>query len=221
MNGKLIVIESGTDSSGKATQTDKLYQRLKKESYNIKKIQFPDYQSRSSELVKMYLNGEFGSKPGDVNSYAASTFYAVDRYASYQLKWKKDYQDGKIILADRYTTSNMVHQASKIKDLKEKEEYLDWLYDLEFNRFLLPEPDLVIFLDVPPEKSRALMDKRAEGKDIHEQDINYLSSTYDNACWLAEKYKWQVIDCVRGNIMRTVEEIHEEIYDLFTGLMES
>jgi len=150
MKGKLIIIESGADASGKATQTNKLYERLVQEGYKVKKITFPNYDSDSSALVKMYLNGDFGKDPNDVSPYVASTFYAVDRFASYRTEWGQAYNDGWIILADRYTTSNMVHQAAKIKDMEEKDRFLDWLWNFEFEIYKLPVPDCVIFLDMPP-----------------------------------------------------------------------
>ena len=127
----------------------------------MKKITFPDYESDSSALVKMYLNGDFGKNPGDVNPYVASTFYAVDRFASYKTKWGKNYESGEIILADRYTTSNMVHQAAKIQDLAEKDAFLDWLWDFEFNMYKLPVPDCVFFLDMSPDYRIILFDNSA------------------------------------------------------------
>src|SRR3712207_976331 len=173
--GKLIVLEA-CDGSGKATQTKKLYDRLLLEHKNVLKVEYPDYNSNSSALIKMYLNGEFGDKPDDVNAYAASTFYAVDRYASFKKNWKDFYDKGGIILADRYTTSNMVHQAAKIHDEEEKNKFLTWLWELEFKLMGLPVPDAVIFLDVPPEYGKKLMLNRKnkftgkDDKDIHEKD---------------------------------------------------
>ena len=147
MKGKLIVIE-GVDGSGKQTQSEELYQRLKNNGKKIMKISFPDYEAESSALVKMYLRGDFGDNPEEISPYVASSFFAVDRYASFQTKWKEFYQAGGIVIADRYTTSNMVHQASKIADPKERDKFLDWLYDLEFMLYKIPVPDLVFFLDV-------------------------------------------------------------------------
>lgn len=223
MKGKLIIIEAGTDGSGKATQTKRLFNRLKEDKYNIRKVEYPNYKSDSSALVKMYLNGEFGCKPEDVNAYAASTFYAVDRYASYVKEWKRFYDNGGIILADRYTTSNMVHQASKIEDEAERNKYLDWLWDLEFVKLGLPVPDMVVFLDVPPLITNNLMSKRSNKitggskKDIHESDKEYLRKTYSNACWIAEKYGWKRIECISNNCLRGIEDINNEIYDYVKG----
>ncbi|MFW5986206.1 MAG: dTMP kinase [Halanaerobiales bacterium] len=221
MTGKLIVIESGTDSSGKATQTRKLYQRLIDEGYRAKKVEFPDYDSDSSALIKMYLGGEFGDDPADINSYAASTFFAVDRYASYQQKWKEFYLQGGIIVADRYTTSNMVHQACKFEEREQKVEFLEWLRDLEYNRFNLPEPDCVLLLDVPPDISQKLMYKRnpPENRDIHENDLEYLKNTYQNALWIAKKYNWKIIECTDNKNIKTVSQIHKKIYSLVKNII--
>ncbi|MDQ2086371.1 thymidylate kinase [Herbivorax sp. ANBcel31] len=219
MRGKLIIIESGSDASGKATQTEKLFERLTDEKHKVKKVTFPDYKSDSSALVKMYLNGDFGKNPSDVNPYVASTFYAVDRFASYKTKWGKHYENGEIILADRYTTSNMVHQAAKIKDLSQKDAFLDWLWNFEFNMYKLPIPDCVFFLDMPPKYSKILMDRRMnkitgeEKKDIHERNYNYLEESYNNSLYIAKKYHWFRVDCVKGEKLRTIDEVHETIYN--------
>ncbi|WP_125154554.1 dTMP kinase [Clostridium rectalis] len=216
--GKLIVVEAG-DGSGKATQTKRLYERLLQDGYKVLKIEYPNYKSESSALIKMYLNGEFGDKPEDVNAYAASTFYAVDRYASFKKEWKDFYDNGGIILADRYTTSNMVHQAAKIKDEAEKEKFLNWLWELEFKLMGLPRPDLVVFLDMPPEYSSKLMTNRKNKftgdlqKDIHEKNKLYLINSYKNACYVAGKYNWIKLKCVCNNKIKSIDEIHEEIYN--------
>ncbi|OPY58655.1 MAG: Thymidylate kinase [Pelotomaculum sp. PtaU1.Bin035] len=218
MKGKLIVIEAG-DGSGKETQAEKLYNRLKTEGCNVIKITFPNYKSESSALIKMYLDGEFGSDPDGVNPYVASTFYIVDRYASYKKDWEKFYENGGIIIADRYTTSNMIHQAVKISDEKEKEDYINWLLDFEFKVFQLPVPDCVIFLDMPPEYSRKLISGRVnkfgeKEKDIHERNYDYIVKTYNNACKIVEKNDWYKIECVTGGRLKDIDEIHEEIYKI-------
>lgn len=219
MKGKLIIIEAGSDASGKATQTKRLFSRMRAEKFKIRKVEYPNYKSDSSALVKMYLNGEFGYRPDDVNAYAASTFFAVDRYASYVKEWKGFYDNGGIVLADRYTTSNMVHQASKIEDETERNNYLDWLWDLEFVKMGLPVPDVVVFLDVPPVVTNNLMLKRnnkitgGSKKDIHESDIEYLRKTYINACQIADRYNWKRIQCISANCLRSIDDIHNEIYD--------
>ena len=216
--GKLICIEAG-DGSGKETQANKLLERLKSENYKVRKVSFPNYGSESSSLIKMYLRGEFGSRPEDVSPYVASTFYAVDRYASYKKEWESFYKAGGIILADRYTTSNMVHQAVKIKDPDKREAYLDWLWNFEFDMFGLPEPDCVIFLDMPPEYAARLMENRknkitgSDKKDIHERDKAYLEQVYKCALWLADKYGWHKVSCVQDQIIRPISDIHEEIFE--------
>ena len=209
--GKLIVIEAG-DGSGKATQTQKLFERLTAEGHKVKQISFPDYDSPSSSLVKMYLNGDFGKHADDVDAYAASTFYAVDRYASFRMNWKKSYDAGEIILADRYTTSNMVHQAVKIVDSEERSKFLEWLDDFEYVKLKLPRPDLVIFLDMPPEVSEKLIKERKRS-DIHEKDFHYLRRCYNSYKEIAKKFSWVTIKCSIGGNPRTIEEIHEEIFN--------
>lgn len=219
MRGKLIVIE-GSDSSGKETQTKKLYERIVKDNYEIKKVEYPNYNSKSSELVKMYLNGELGTNPSDVNPYAASTFYAVDRYASYKKEWMEFYKHGGIILADRYTTANMVHQAAKIEDKEERDNFLSWIWDLEFNKMELPIPDCTIFLDMPVEYAERLMEDRNNKitgdihKDIHEKNKDYMIKSYKSACYVAEKYKWNKINCVYKDKLKNIDEISNEIYEV-------
>ena len=173
--GKLIVIE-GTDSSGKETQTKRLFEKLEEKGLKVKKISFPNYDSPACEPVKMYLSGAFGEDAMKVNPYPVSTMYAIDRYASFKTDWEKFYNEDGIIVTDRYVTSNMVHQASKIKDLDEKKQYLNWLEDLEYEKMGIPRPDLVIFLNMPTEMAVKLMAERKnkitgeEKKDIHERD---------------------------------------------------
>lgn len=214
--GKLITIEAG-DGSGKATQTKALYDRLLAEDYQVLKVEYPDYQSESSALVRMYLGGEFGQQAENVSAYGASAFFAVDRYASYLLKWRQAYESGWIILADRYTTSNMVHQAVKLKDSAEREEFLTWLWDFEFGRLQLPVPDRVIYLDMPPEISDRLINSRAakdsnRKKDIHEKDTSYLHHCHRAYNEVAEKYGWVKISCAQQGNLRTVQDIHEDVY---------
>lgn len=216
--GKLIVIE-GSDGSGKETQSKKLYSRLLSEGKNVKLITFPNYKSRSSSLVKMYLEGEFGDDLDRLNTKAVSTFFAVDRFASYKKDWEEFYLGGGIVIADRYTTSNMVHQAAKMDCDKDKEEYLDWLWDLEFNLYGLPIPDKVIFLDVKPEISRKLMEGRnnkisnENQKDIHERNSEFLKSSYKNSLFVSERYNWSKISCVHKDEILSVDFIHELIYE--------
>ena len=220
--GKLIVIE-GTDGSGKSTQFRLLTQRLESEGHAFQKLVFPQYSEPSSALIRMYLGGEFGSKPSDVNAFAASTFYAVDRYASYKKVWGQWYEDGGLILSDRYTTSNAVHQASKEPEDK-REAFLAWLYDLEYNRLGLPRPDAVIYLDVPTDFTEAMMRRREAdthtSADIHEQDMAYLATCRRTGKAAAEYYGWKVIQCVENGKMRSIEDIHEEIYRHVAACLE-
>ena len=213
--GKLIIIEAG-DGSGKATQTQKLYEHLQADGYKVHKVEFPDYKADSSMLVRMYLNGDFGQHVDDVNAFAASTFFAVDRYASYRMKWKKYYEAGDIILADRYTTSNMVHQDVKITDSAERDAFFDWLWDYEFNKLALPVPDKVVFLDMAPNVADKLIDARAEAskqaKDIHEQDTSYLHRCHAAYVWLAKKYGWDKVKCDDGSKPKSIEAIHQAVY---------
>ena len=216
--GKLFVID-GTDGSGKQTQFNKLQERLKKDGIDFRVVSFPNYDSPSSGLVKMYLSGEFGENAKDVSPYIASTFYAGDRYATYITGYKDYYEKGGIILADRYTTANMVHQAGKIQDKEEREKFLNWLWDFEFNLYRLPIPTEVFFLNMPVEKSLELIKDRenkfthTEKKDIHERDKNHLIDAYNAACYVSKKYNWYEVKCVKENKIRTIEDIHEEIYN--------
>ena len=213
MKGKIIVIE-GLDGSGKATQAELLYQVLKNKGERVMKVSFPDYESDSSSLIKMYLAGEFGKDPESVNAYAASTFYAVDRFASFKSKWQSFYESGGIIVADRYTTSNAVHQCAKLpKELWN--QYLYWLYDFEFNKLGLPVPDKVLFLSVDPEVSQALMSERYKGdetkKDIHERNMEYLKTCRMAAEHCISRLKWSEIECTENGCMLSVEEISKKI----------
>ncbi len=222
--GKLFVID-GTDASGKQTQFEKLQERLKKENVDYKVISFPNYDSPSSSLVKMYLSGEFGENAKDVSPYIASTFYAVDRFATFKKELEEYYNDGGIVLADRYTTANMVHQAGKIYNKKEREKFLDWLWDFEFNIYKLPIPTKVFFLNMPPEYAFKLMENRENKfthgakKDIHERDKNHIIDSYNAACEVADKYNWIKIECVKENKIRTIDEIHEDIYNQIKNII--
>ena len=211
--GKLIVIE-GTDGSGKSTQFRLLTEAVAKKGYEFRKLVFPQYAEESSALIRMYLGGQFGTKPSDVNAYAASAFYAVDRYASYKKVWGEWYEQGGLVLSDRYTTSNAVHQASKEPEERQG-EFLRWLYEFEYDKLGLPRPDLTIYLDVPTEYTEQLLRSREAATctkaDIHEQDLTYLATCRRMGRRAAEFYGWTVIDCVRGGVMRSIEDIHEEI----------
>ncbi|MBQ3588547.1 MAG: deoxynucleoside kinase [Oscillospiraceae bacterium] len=219
--GKLIVIE-GLDGSGKGTQAKILAETLEKQGEKVKKVSFPVYESNSSALVKMYLAGEFGTRPGDVNAYAASSFYAVDRFASFKSDWEKLYSDDYIIIADRYTTSNGVHQCSKLPE-EQWEDYMDWLYDFEYVKMGIPKPDCVIYLDMSPEVSQKLLSGRYRGdeskKDIHEKDREYLARSRKAARFCAEHDKWTTIKCDNGQNPYTIEEIALKVLNTVSPLL--
>lgn len=216
--GKIIVIE-GTDCSGKTTQYEKLCEKLSKENVAFSTASFPDYPSESSWFVRQYLAGEFGEHAIDVDAKTASVFYAVDRYASYMKgEWGKTYREGGNVLLARYLTSNILHHACKLKDEKEKEEFIDWLHEFEIETMGIPKYDEVILLNMPPEQAKILKAKRGQTssggeKDIHEADDEYLKLAYETSIWVAKKHGWTIINCTdeNGNL-RSIEDIHEDIY---------
>ncbi len=220
--GKLIVIE-GLDGSGKSTQIERLIDRLNEKNITFKQIKLPDYESDSSAVVKMYLNGEFGKNPDDVNAYAASAFYTVDRFANYKTKWKEDYDNGVLILADRYTASNAYHQATKLPE-EEWDSFFEWLSDFEYKKIGVPEPDAVIYLDMPVEISQKMMTGRYNGdenkKDIHEKNISYLNKCRVAAKHASAKLGWYLIDCSDGENPRSIESISSEIYEIIENLLD-
>ena len=222
--GKLIVIE-GVDSSGKETQTKLLFEYIKSSGKDVKKVSFPDYESDFCMPVKKYLAGDLGKNPSDVNAYAASSFYAIDRYASYKKDWGEFYHNGGTIVCDRYVTSNIVHQAMKISEKDKKEKFIDWLSDYEYEKLGLPKPDVVIFLDMPPEAAQFLMKNRANKitgeakKDIHESDKNYLHAAYNNAVEVASHQAWKRVVCANGLDVRSIEDIHKEIVSIVEKIL--
>lgn len=220
MRGKLIVFE-GTDGAGKATQAGLMARRLAAEGVSFREIDFPRYGNPFAEPARLYLAGALGSRPGDVSACAASVLYAVDRYASYKEDWGSAYEAGGLILANRYTTSNAVHQASKL-ERTEREAFLSWLFDLEYRRLELPEPDLVVYLDLPVELTERLLRSRQERThtqaDIHEQDEAYLRACRDSAREIAQELGWRRIDCSRNGALRAPEDIHQEIWALVRPL---
>jgi len=210
---RLIVLE-GLDGSGKATQTRHIHRALQERGESVRKISFPDYESPSSSLIKMYLGGEFGADPRAVNPYQASVFYAVDRVASYLKDWKKDYAAGQTILTDRYTTSNAIYQLSKMEESR-REDYLRWLEELEYKKLALPKPDVVLYLDVEPEVSQHLLSKRYSGdqakKDIHERDLSFLLTCREAALYAARHGNWIVVRCSHEGKMNSEDSITREI----------
>lgn len=222
MSGKLIVFE-GTDGSGKSTQFARLCQRMEDEGRPFQKLIFPQYGEPSSALLKMYLNGEFGKHPSDVNAYAASAFYAVDRYASWKKVWGGYHRDGGLVLSDRYTTSNAVHQANKLPE-EEWEDFFRWLFDFECDKLGLPRPDLVLYLDMPTDKAVENLRRREQATrttgDIHEVDGGYLALCRQTAKAAAKFYGWKTVPCVeRGGALRGVHEIHEEIWKIVSEFL--
>lgn len=215
MKGKLIVIE-GLDGSGKTTQLKLIKARLEAAGVKACHIKLPNYDDPACELVKMYLAGRFGSEPSDVNAYAASSFYAVDRYVSYNCYWKADYQSGSIILADRYTTSNAYHQLTKVAP-EQWGSFLEWLEDYEYGKLGIPKPDAVIYLNMPVEVSQRLMTSRYRGdeqrKDIHERNTDYLSACRVAAEYTCRKLGWQQIDCAENGEALPIEKISDKITD--------
>ncbi len=215
--GKLIIFE-GLDGSGKGTQTQLTAEALKAGGQDLRQITFPNYQSPSSSLVKMYLGGEFGQRPDDVNAYAASSFYAVDRYASYKTDWGSFYREGGLVLSDRYTTSNAVHQCSKLPPMH-WDGFLNWLFDFEYKKIGIPAPDCVVYLAVDPEVSQKLMTERYHGdeskKDIQEKDREYMARSRAAAEYCARTLGWQRIECTTiengAKTMRTVQDINAEV----------
>ena len=187
--GKIIVLD-GLDGCGKSTQFAALGKLLTEQGETVKPISFPMYDKPSAALVKMYLRGDFSDTPDGVNAYAASSFYAVDRYANYKLDWEKNYTAGELILASRYTTSNAIHQMSKLPQ-EQWDGYLEWLEDYEYCKLGLPQPNLVLFLSLPLELSQKLLAKRYDGdaskKDIHEADLAYLEQCDRAARYAGEK----------------------------------
>ena len=219
--GKLIVLE-GIDGSGKSAQYRRLCTRMENDGIAYTHIVFPRYNEESSALIRMYLGGQFGSRPEDVNAYAASTFYAVDRFASYRSDWGKIYENGGLILSDRYTTSNAVHQGSKLPE-EELPAFFDWLQDLEYGKMGLPRPDLVIYLDVDVEYSLARMRRRQQkthtAADIHEKDVGYLERCLRTARLAAAHYGWTSIPYLKDGKERDVDEKNREIYSILRDFL--
>lgn len=218
--GKLIVIE-GLDGCGKSTQLELLPKKLESLGISSKSVSFPDYESDSSALIKMYLNGEFGNRPEDVNAYASSVFYAVDRYASFKKNWGEYYKNNGTVISGRYTTSNAVHQCSKLPQ-EDWEDFLGWLYNFEYEKIGIPKPDLVIFLDMPIEVSQKLLSHRYSGdsskKDIHERDTEYLSRCRKAAEFTAKFSGWKILPCAQNGEPRRIEDISEDILNLVKDL---
>ncbi len=214
--GKFIVID-GTDGSGKATQTKLLVEKLTKVGQPVKMIDFPRYGEKSAGLVEEYLNGKYGSA-NEVGPYRGSIFYACDRYAA-SFEIKKWLAEGNIVISNRYVSSNMGHQAGKIKNLAARDEFLDWLDNLEYNIFQIPRPDLTILLFMPPEIGQQLVDKKGhrdyvggKKRDIHEADLQHLIDAASAYKYVADKYGWITISCAPNNNLAKIEDINEQLW---------
>lgn len=222
MAGKLIVLE-GIDGSGKSTQFRLLTERLEREGVPFRHVTFPRYSESSSALLRSYLGGEFGSRPEDVSAYAASTFFFVDRFASYKTDWGKYYENGGLILCDRYTTSNAIHQGAKLP-YDEQTTFFDWLYDFEFRLMELPAPDVVLYMDINLDTCMKQMRLRQQKTntigDIHEVNPDYLAACLKTGSAAADKLGWQKIACISGGSMRSIDSLHEEIYSIVEGVIK-
>lgn len=207
---KLISID-GLDGSGKGTQSDLLCARLVAAGHSAKVISFPMYDCPSSFAVKLYLDGALGGHPSDTGAYAASTFFAVDRYLSYRTVWKDDLENYDYIIFNRYVSANAVHQLSKLPQ-NEWDGFLTWLCDYEYEKLGLPKPHLTLYLVVEPSVSMALVDKRGEKKDIHETDAAYMQTCYAAGLYAADKLGFVRIDCCKDGKIRSIEEIADEIF---------
>ncbi len=222
MQGKLIVLE-GIDGSGKSTQFKLLTERLEKDGVPFRKVVFPRYKESSSALLRSYLFGEFGSEPSDVNAFAASTFFFVDRFASYKTDWGEYYKNGGVIICDRYTTSNAIHQGAKLPE-NELNNFLDWLYDFEFRLMELPRPDVVLYMDIDLNTSMSQMKARQEQTsttgDIHETNSEYLAACLRTGKIAADRLSWNKVCCLSNGTMRSISEIHEDVYNTVKGVLQ-
>ncbi len=219
----LFIDLEGLDGCGKTTQTELLCKRFEKENIKYKKIKLPDYDSDSSILVRKYLNGDFGKNANDVNAFAASVLFAADRFASYTEKWKKDYLDGTLIFSDRYTPANALYQMTKLEP-EEWDSYLEWLFDFEYNKIGIPEPTMVVFLDMPVEVSQKLMTSRYNGdeskKDVHECNVEFLHKCRESALYACKKYGWKVISCAENGELLSIDTINDKIYEAIKPILK-
>ncbi|MFA6525037.1 MAG: thymidylate kinase [Patescibacteria group bacterium] len=225
LKGKLIVLD-GTDGSGKKTQTDLLLARLEKEGFAKEYADFPRYGKRSAVMVEDYLNGEFG-KADEVNPYTASLFYAMDRYSASK-DLRRSLNEGKIVIANRYVSSNMGHQGGKIKDVKDREKYFAWLDNMEYNQLGIPRPDATIILYVPAKIAQGLVGKKEareylKGKthDIHEEDLNHLENAEKTYMEAAEKYGFHIVNCVENDELLSREVIHEKVWEVVSSIIKA
>lgn len=223
MAKRILIAVDGLDGSGKETQSKLLCQRLCEKGIKNRLVSFPTYEEDSCALVNMYLGGRFGDDPSTVNAFTASSFYAMDRYCSYMLDWKKDYEEGTVIIANRYTSANLVHQMSKLPK-EEWDSFADWLWDYEFTKLGLPAPSTVLYLCLPPEVSFALIqsrcDKTGAVKDIHEKNNDFLKNSYTAALYATEKCGWHKVDCVNDGVLRSIEDINKQVCAIVDRIIE-
>ena len=212
--GILIVMEGACDGIGKSTQYELLYNKLVSMGYDVVKHHFPSYNTFHGAPVEKYLAGELG-KIEDLSPYFINSLYATDRACAWYLKLKKDYDDGKIILLDRYTTSSIIYQSSVIKTKKDRMAFIDYVCDYEYQKLKIAVPDMVIFLEAPFDIVNELRKNRTnyEGNsnDIHEKDLKFMKKVYTNSITIADYLKWDKIICNSGNKMKTPEAIHRDI----------
>lgn len=218
MDSRLIVIE-GLDGGGKTTQLE----LLKKEYPNFRFITFPNYNSPSGEIVTDYLQGKYREDDKSVSAFTASCFYAVDRYISFKTDWGKDFYEGETVISARYVSSNAMYQMTKLP--KERwDEYMNWLFDLEYNKFGMPKPFGTIFLDMPVEVSRKLLLKRYGGDsskmDLHESNINFMRDCRRAAHYVAEKEGWSIIDCAGDGEALPIDVIHRSVKNKIEELLK-
>lgn len=222
---KFLFIIEGIDGSGKTTQVRLLKNAMEKNGMDVRQLKFPNYDDESCALVKMYLRGDFGTDADSVNAFAASSFYAVDRFASFKKHWERLYENGTVLVSDRYVSSNIVHQGSKFRTEEEFAYYCSWLYDFEYDKLALPKPTAVFFLDVPPEVANANIDTReaagGQSRDIHEMKYEYLQRCYASGIKACDKLDFIRIKCLDSNgRMRTKEKISEDILYYVSELMK-
>ena len=213
--GKLIVVEGACDGIGKSTQYQLLKDHLQEDGYEVVSHHFPSYDTVQGRPVEKYLKGDFG-KPSELSPYFVNTLYAVDRAITWKESLEKEYNDGKIILLDRYTTSSIIYQSSVIEDIEERKKFIDYICDYEYSKLGIPEPDSVVFLHAPFDMVTKMRNARKANEglvnDIHERDIEFMKKVYKNAMFISEYLGWDKIDCVNGNSMDSIENIHQKVY---------
>lgn len=221
--GKLITID-GIDGSGKSTQCGLLYEELRSQDKNVRLISFPMYGTVGATFVDLYLQGRLGDKPGDTNAYAAATFFAMDRYYSYVTDWKEFYeQPDSIVIASRYSTSNAIHQLSKL-DRDDWDEFLTWIDKYEHDQLGLPRADLVMYLEMKPEISLELVNQREDAtgqkKDIHEKDADYINRCYHAAMYSCDRLGWERVICHDGKNPLSIDDIHAKVLENVTRMLD-